>query len=155
VTANPFRHLRHALAAALLAALAAAPLAAQGVRLQGLNGGELGEADLAHGSTVAVIWASWSPRSRDIVERVNPLAARWASQARVVTVNFQADRPAVERFLAGKGLAAPVFLDADGAFSKKYAVATLPGLLVVKDGQVTYRGKLPDDPDRVIGEALK
>ena len=86
---------------------------------------------------------------------MNPLAARWASQARVVTVNFQEDRPAVERFLAGKGLAAPVFLDADGAFSKKYAVATLPGLLVVKDGQVTYRGKLPDDPDRVIGEALK
>jgi len=147
--------LRPALFAALFAALAVAPLAAQGVRLRGLDGSELADGDLARGATVAVIWASWSPRSRDIVERVNPIAARWGAQARVVTVDFQEDRPAVERFLAGKGLAAPVYLDADGAFSKKYAVATLPGLLVVKDGQVTYRGKLPDDPDRVIGEALK
>lgn len=146
---------RLALSAALLIALAVAPLAAQEVRLSGLAGGELGDADLSRGATVAVIWASWSPRSRDIVERVNPIAARWGSQARVVTVNFQEDRPAVERFLAGKGLAAPVFLDTDGAFSKKYAVATLPGLLVVKDGRVTYHGKLPDDPDRVIGESLK
>jgi thiol-disulfide isomerase/thioredoxin len=156
VTANPFRHaLPMALAAALLLALGVPPLAAQGVRLHGLGGGELADADLGHGATVAVIWASWSPRSRDIVERVNPLAARWGGRARVVTINFQEDRPAVEQFLAGKGLSVPVFLDADGAFSKKYAVATLPGLLVVKDGQVAYHGKLPDDPDRVIGEALK
>ncbi len=144
-------------AALLLAAVAAwaSPLAAQGVRLRGLDGASLGEADLAHGATIAVIWASWSPRSRDIVERVNPLAERWHGQARIVTVDFQEDRAAVEQFLAGKGLAVPVFLDTDGAFSKRYAVATLPGLLVVKDGQVTYHGKLPDDPDRAIGEALK
>jgi hypothetical protein len=154
VTANP---LRQALAAALLLALAAtaAPLAAQGVRLRDLDGSELGDADLAHGATIAVIWASWSPRSRDIVERVNPLAVRWHGQARVVTVDFQEDRAAVEKFLAGKGLTVPVFLDTDGAFSKKYAVATLPGLLVVKDGQVTYHGRLPDDPERAIAEALK
>jgi len=69
-------------------------------------------------------------------------------------VNFQEDRTAVESFLAGKDLGAAVFLDPDGAFSKKYAMATLPGLLIIKDGQVVYRGKLPDDPDRVIGEFL-
>jgi hypothetical protein len=73
----------------------------------------------------------------------------------VITVDFQEDRAAVERFLAGKSLAAPVFLDSDGAFSKKYAVATLPGLLVVKEGQAVYRGKLPDDPDRTIADALR
>jgi hypothetical protein len=52
-------------------------------------------------------------------------------------------------------LGSPVCLDPDGVFSRKYNVATLPGLLVVKDGQVAYRGKLPDDADRVIAELLR
>ncbi len=154
MTASPLRRaLPIALAVSLLL-LGTLPLAAQGVRLRGIRGEQLAESELDHGSTIAVIWASWSPRSRDIVERVNPLAARWSGKARVITVNFQEDGKAVERFLAGKGLSVPVFLDTDGAFSKKYAVATLPGLLIVKDGQVAYRGKLPDDPDRVIEGAL-
>ncbi|MGH9360780.1 MAG: TlpA family protein disulfide reductase, partial [Thermoanaerobaculia bacterium] len=73
----------------------------------------------------------------------------------VVTVNFQEDRGAIEAFLAGKQLAVPVFLDPDGAFSKQYTVATLPGLLILKNGQVAFRGKLPDDPDSVIASALR
>ncbi|MFP5287091.1 MAG: TlpA family protein disulfide reductase, partial [Thermoanaerobaculia bacterium] len=119
-------------------------------------GGEsLSDADLARGATIVVVWASWSPRSRDIAGRVAPLVSRWSGRARVVTVNFQEDRQAVSGFLAGKALGAPVCLDPDGAFSKKYNVATLPGLLVVKDGQVAYRGKLPDDPDRVLADLLR
>ena len=144
-------------AALLVLAALAAPLAAQpgqDVRLQGLGGEQLGDAELARGTTIVIVWASWSPKSRDIVARVNPIAQRWGGRARVVTVNFQEERPAVERFLAGKGLGAAVFLDPDGTFSKKYAMATLPGLLIIKDGQVAYRGKLPDDPDQVIGEFL-
>jgi len=139
---------------ALLVALAgSAP--AQEVNLVCLDGARLSEGELARGTTIVVVWASWSPRSRDIVERANPLAGRWGGRARVLTVNFQEDRPAVEGFLAGKGLAAPVCLDSDGAFSRKFNVATLPGLLVLKDGQVAYRGKLPDDADRVIADLLK
>lgn len=144
-------------AAALLAVAtlaAALPAAAQDVRLQGLGGERLVESDLARGTTIVVVWASWSPRSRDIVARVTPLVQRWNGRARVVTVNFQEDRSAVEGFLAGKSFGTTVFLDPDGSFSKKYAMATLPGLLIIKDGQVVYRGKLPDDPDRVIGEFL-
>jgi thiol-disulfide isomerase/thioredoxin len=128
---------------------------AQPVTLSCLGGESLSDADLAQGTTIVVVWASWSPRSRDIVERVNPLAGRWGGRARVVTVNFQEDRRAVQSFLAGKNLTAPVCLDPDGAFSKKHNVATLPGLLVVRDGQVAYRGKLPDDADRVIAELLR
>lgn len=134
--------------------LLATPVAAQDIRLQGLGGERLAESDLARGTTIVVVWASWSPRSRDIAARVSPLARRWGGQARVMTVNFQEDRAAVEGFLAGKDFGAAVYLDPDGAFSKKYAMATLPGLLIIKDGQVVYRGKLPDDPDRVIGEFL-
>jgi thiol-disulfide isomerase/thioredoxin len=140
--------------AALLVYTAAASVQAQEVRLQGLQGERLGDSDLAQGTTIVVFWTSWSPHSRDIVARVNPLAQRWGGRARVVTVNFQEDRQTVEGFLSGKGLGSPVFLDTDGAFSRKYAVATLPGLLIIRDGQVVYKGRLPDDPDRVIADFL-
>jgi thiol-disulfide isomerase/thioredoxin len=151
---NPLARLVAATAALAFLAALAAPVSAQDIRLQGLGGEQLADSDLSRGVTIVVLWASWSPRSRDIAARVNPLARRWGGQARVVTVNFQEDRAAVEKFLAGKDFGAAVFLDPNGAFSKKYAVATLPGLLIVKDGQVVYRGKLPEDPDRVIGEFL-
>jgi thiol-disulfide isomerase/thioredoxin len=137
------------------AASAPAPAdAAQAALLQGLGGEQLNEADLAQGATIFIVWTSWSPHSRDIVARVNPLVQRWSGKARVVTVNFQEDRQAVEGFLAGKSFGTTVFLDADGAFSKKYAVANIPGLLIIKDGRVVYKGKLPEDPDRVIVEVL-
>ena len=132
----------------------ALPAAAQDLRLPGLRGGELTEGDLSRGATVIVIWASWSPRGKDVVARVNAIDRRWRSQARVVTVNFQEDRRTVEEFLAGQNLSAPVYLDADGAFSKKHAVTTLPGLLVIKDGNVAYRGRLTDDPDSILQENL-
>lgn len=128
---------------------------AQEISLSCLGGARLNESDLARGTTIIVVWASWSPRSRDIVERVQPLAGRWGDRARVLTVNFQEDGAAAERFLAGRNLGVPVCLDPDGVFSRKYNVATLPGLLIVKDGQVAYRGKLPDDPDRVIAGLLR
>ena len=128
---------------------------AQEISLNCLGGARLREADLARGTTIIVVWASWSPRSRDIVERVQPLTSRWGDRARVLTVNFQEDGAAAERFLAGRSLGAPVCMDPDGAFSRKYNIATLPGLLVVKDGQVAYRGKLPDNPDPVIAGLLR
>jgi hypothetical protein len=155
------RSLRFRLATAVLVAtlalIAGLPGAAgaQGVSVSCLNGGRLSEADLARGATIVVVWASWSPRSRNIVERVRPLAARWSGRARVFTVVFQEDRQAVEAFLAGRDLGAPVCLDPDGSFSRKFNVATLPGLLIVKDGQVAYRGKLPEDADRVIADLLR
>lgn len=128
---------------------------AQEVRLRGLGGEQLRDADLAQGTTIIVVWASWSPRGRDVVDRVNALAGRWGGQARVITVNFQEDRPTVEGFLAGKGLRVPVFLDADGAFAKRYAMTNLPGLLVIQNGEAAYRNRLPDDPDAVLGELIR
>jgi thiol-disulfide isomerase/thioredoxin len=125
------------------------------VRLPGLRGGQLTSADLAEGATVVVVWASWSPRCRDIVERINAVAASWGGRARVVSVDFQEDAADVERFLAGKDLRAPVYLDRDGEFSKANAIATLPGLIVYRDGQARYHGKLPADPDAAIADALR
>ena len=137
----------------LAAAVQAQP--APDVQLQGLRGERLGDAELAQGTTILIFWTSWSPHSRDIVARVNPLAERWGPRARVLTVNFMEERQAVDGFLSGKGFNSPVFLDPDGAFSRKYAVATLPGLLIIRDGQVVYKGRLPNDPDRVIADFLR
>ena len=149
--ARPAARLAVSLAVvALVAGLAATPAAAQGLRLRGLAGEELRESDLAGQPTIVVVWASWSPRGRDVVQRVKVLVGRWGGWARVITVNFQEDRATVEKFLAGQNLGAPVFLDTDGAFSKKYGVTNLPGLVVFKDGDAAYRGKLPDDADAVI-----
>ncbi len=151
--------LRGRLGAAVLAlallSLAAPPARAEEINLSCHGGGHLTDADLAHGVTIVVVWASWSPRSRGIAERVGPLASRWGGRARVVTVNFQEDGAVVERFLAGKGLGAPVCLDPEGTFSRNYKIATLPGLVVLKDGQTAYAGKLPDDPDSVIAPAVR
>ncbi len=142
------------LALALLS-LAAPPARAEEISLSCLGGRHLTDADLAHGVTIVVVWASWSPRSRGIADRVGPLASRWGGRARVVTVNFQEDGAVVERFLAGKSLGAPVCLDPEGTFSRNYKIATLPGLVVLKDGQAAYAGKLPDDPDSVIAPAVR
>ncbi len=71
-----------------------------------------------------------------------------------MTVNFQEKRPDIERVLAGKKLASPIYLDSDGAFSKKNAVTTLPGLLIYKGGRLAHRGRLPDDADALIGRIL-
>jgi thiol-disulfide isomerase/thioredoxin len=153
-TSRASRRLAVALLAAAVALLAALPGRAEEVNLACLGGSHLSDADLAHGVTVVVVWASWSPRSRDIAERVSALSQRWGGRARVVAVSFQEERQGVERFVAGKSFGAPVCLDPDGAFSHKYNIASLPGLVVVRDGQVVHRGRLGDDADQVLGTLL-
>ena len=141
---------------ALLAVVSAGASMAQDrdVALPGLDGGQLSEADLSRQATIVVIWASWSPRSRDIVQRVNQIQADWGKSARVVTIDFQEDRSTIKDFLAGKNLTVPVYLDSKGVFSKKHAVTTLPGILIYSDGQLAHRGRLPRDANALIGRIL-
>jgi thiol-disulfide isomerase/thioredoxin len=123
-------------------------------KLEGLQGGSLGPDDFDRGVVIAVVWASWSPRCRDIVERVDAIAERWGSQARVIMVDFQEDRADVEAFLAGQRPRARVYLDTSGAFSKRHSVTNLPGMVIFKDGAVAFSGKLPRNPDAVVSQAL-
>jgi thiol-disulfide isomerase/thioredoxin len=148
---------RRLLLALVVAAVSAGAARADetGLPLQGLGGGELRRADLEQGSTIVVVWASWSPKCRDIAARVNALSQRWGSLARVLTVDFQEDRGTVEAFVAQSGLKGPVYLDRDGTFAKRNAVTTLPGLLVYSGGRVAYNGRLPDDADRLLAEILR
>ena len=129
--------------------------AQRGWELPGLEGGALSAGDVGSGTTVMVVWAGWSPRCRDIVERSNALVGRWGGRARVVMVDFQEEPAEVTAFLRGKGAQAPVYLDGDGSFAKAHRVTTLPGLVVYRDGEVAYQGKLPDDADAVIAEAVR
>jgi thiol-disulfide isomerase/thioredoxin len=133
---------------------AAGPGRAQELRLEGLGGERLAEADLRQGPLIVVLWASWSPRSRGVAQRVNALAHRFEGKARVVAVNFQEDRGAVDRFLAGGRFDVPVYLDPDGILAKRFSVAALPGLLVLKGGEAAYRGKLDDEAEQALGEML-
>lgn len=150
------RALLVAVVAALVATTATAPLLSQGGwELPGLDGGSLAASDVAQGATVMVVFAGWSPRCRDIVERTNAIIARWGGRARVVMVDFQEEPAEVTAFLRGKGARAKVYLDRDGSFAKAHRVTTLPGLVVYRDGAVVYQDRMPADPDAVIADAVR
>ena len=113
--------------------------------LPGLDGGSLTETDLAEGFTIIVVWASWSPRSRDIGERVAELESRWGERARVITVNFQETAEEAREFARKQRLRVPVYLDREAAFAKRHAVTSLPYLLVVGNGKTEFAGRLPSE----------
>lgn len=130
---------------------------AQGDRpfqLEGFAGGDLGPGDFDQGVVIVVVWTSWSPQCRNIDSRVETIADRWGSQARVIMVNFQEDRSEVEAFLGGENTKVPVYLDRSGAFSKKYSVTNLPGLVIFKDGNAAFSGKLSRDPNSIISQTI-
>jgi thiol-disulfide isomerase/thioredoxin len=131
-------------------------LRAQGrpFELEGLQDGSLTPADFAQGVVIVVVWASWSPQCRNIDSRVEAIAKRWGSQARVIMVNFQEDRSEVEAFLGSRDSRVPVYLDTTGGFSKKYSVTNLPGLLIFRDGKTAFSGKLSRDPNSIISQTL-
>jgi len=143
-----------AVVALLAGALGARLVAQEDWRLAGLDGGALTRADVAQGAHVLVLWAGWSPRCKDIVERSNAMVGSYGGRARVALVDFQEDAADVKNFLGGKGARAPIYLDSDGSFSKLHHVATLPGVVVYKDGAVAFAGRLGDD-DRAVANALR
>ncbi len=140
----------------MLVATGAAPVAAQqGGSLPGLDGGQLSSSELAQGTHIIVVWASWSPRCRDISPRVNELAQKLSGSGKVVTVNFQEETPAIEEFVRQHPLSVPIFLDRDGEFSKSHAVTTLPGLIVVRQGEVLFAGRLAAEAESQIRDLLR
>ena len=154
---RPDRNPRTAVAALLALALIAfgAPASAQDDSgLPGLDGSRLTTETLSRGQTIVVFWASWSPKSRDLGPRVREMAEKWGKRARVLTVNFQEDPEKARTFARQQGLAVPVYLDREAVFAKRYAVTSLPFLLVLDDGETAFAGRLPADPDTVIGRAL-
>ncbi len=155
---------RHGLAVTLTLTLAAWPALPAAARdaatgddrlaLPGLDDGQLTAADLARGSTLLVVWASWSPRCRDLGARIDRLAATWSDRARVASVVFQEDPETVREAVEHGRLQAPVYLDPTGDFSQQHAVTTLPMLLIFRNGELAFRGKLAANPDAVVERVL-
>jgi thiol-disulfide isomerase/thioredoxin len=144
-----------ALVAIALLLLTLGPLAAEtGNGLPGLEGGRLTEESLAEGDTIVVVWASWSPRGRNLGARVAAIADRWGERARVITVNFQEEPERARRFVRSQKVQVPVFLDREARFAKRHAVTSLPFLLVFESGETAFAGKLPADVDTVLGRVL-
>lgn len=140
----------------LLTAVLVAPstaLAAEDALTRG-DGRSLEAGELGQGAVVLVFMASWSPRCRDVIERVAQIQARWGDRTRLVIINFQEEPADMERFLAGKSTEAEIFYDRDGIFSKEYAITFLPGLLVLENGAVAFRGRLGRNPNGIIAEIL-
>lgn len=139
----------------LLGLSVAPPAGAEGGSLPNLAGSPLAEQDLAKGTTIVVVWASWSPRSRDLGTRIAAIAETWGDRARVISVNFQEEPAKARAFVDQQKLKVPVYMDRDAVFAKRYAVTSLPFLLVLEDGKTGFAGKLPVDADAVIRRALE
>lgn len=152
---NPGRWRRLVVLAVLLSGAAASAHADGPFSLSGLRGDTFSDRDAASGTTVVVVWASWSPRCRDIGERANALLERWSERAKVVTVNFQEEREVAQAFADQQGLRAPVFLDQDGEFAKAFGVTNLPGLLILRDGRAVFSGRLTPEADEIVAERLR
>ena len=92
--------LRRRIAALLTTALLPFLLAAvSDFSLPGVEGGALTPAALTRGDIIIVVWASWSPRCRDLGTRLQALQRSWGKDARIVSVNYQEDRKVVRAYL--------------------------------------------------------
>ena len=137
-----------------LSAVFASALFAAG-ELREMRGGNLQAAGISDQDVIVIVWASWSPRCRDIVDRVNAVQQRWAGKARVVAMSFNEDRADVETFLGGKDLRAAVVLDQGGEFAKSHGITSLPGVVLLRGGKVVHAGKLPDDVDALLASHFR
>lgn len=78
--------------------------------------------------TLIYFWATWCPVCRLTSSNVAAVAARY----RVITVALQSGgAPAINAYLARKGLSFPVLADPDGAIAARWGVRATPVLFVV------------------------
>ena len=137
---------------ALAGLLLLPPGANAAVEIAGLThrDGTAVEADEVSGNSLFVVFSTWSPKCRDILERVGEIHGEWGGRVQIFLVNFQEDGAAVDKFLSASPLPFEVLLDPDASFSKKHKITYLPSLLAVKDGSVAFRGKLPSKANPVL-----
>jgi len=135
------------LATGLLVAHPARPK--EPTQLETLAGAPVSE-DAVSGNLIAVFFASWSPRCRGVVDQANALQRQWGSRARVMLISFQEDAAPIESFLGGRLVGVETVRDPAGAFAKKHGITTLPSLLVLENGAVAFRGRLPAEPGSVL-----
>ncbi len=115
--------------------------------LKDTGGREWKSADLyGRGATVVVFWATWSPRSSEVIRDLEALREKIGPEKiQVVTVNCEhpsisaADRAAIAAAAKQVGVSGPALVD-DGLIAfNDYGAMALPSTLVVgAGGQVDY-----------------
>ena len=104
------------------------------------------EAVYAGKATAVIFWATWSPRSAEVIRDLEALRAKIGPEkVQVVTINCEhpaisaADRDAIGAAAKQIGLSGPVLVD-DGLIAfNDYGAMALPSTLVVgADGKVAY-----------------
>lgn len=98
------------------------------------------------GATVVVFWATWSPRSSEVIRDLETLRAKIGpSLIQVVTVNCEhpsisaADREAIAAVAKQVGFSTPALVDDGLNTFNEYGAMALPSTLIVgADGKVTY-----------------
>jgi thioredoxin-like negative regulator of GroEL len=115
--------------------------------LQDTTGKEWKSADVyGRGATVVVFWATWSPRSAEVIRDLEALRAKIGPEkVQIVTVNCEhpsissADREAIAAVAKQVGFSTPALVDDGLVAFNAYGTMALPSTLVVAaDGKVTY-----------------
>ena len=112
------------------------------------------ESDRFKGFNVGVLWASWSPKCRDVRARLAELESV-VDGVRILSVSYQEEESAAAAFAREGQIRGPVYLDRDGAFARRIGLATLPAFVVYRDGSVLLRGRFGSDSAAQIAAALR
>ncbi len=106
-----------------------------------LQGEPVAFSELAGSVVIVDFWASWYPASREVVQLLKDLAARYSDRGLVILSCTQEDPLIVEPLIRRLGVPYPVFVDLDGQTAALFAVETVPTVLVYgRDGRTVYRG---------------
>jgi thioredoxin-like negative regulator of GroEL len=115
--------------------------------LKDVGGGEWKSADLfGRLPTVVIFWATWSPRSAEVIHDLEALRAKIGTdKVQIVTVNCEhpeitaADRGTIAAVAKKDGFSGPALVDDGLVVFNDYGAMALPSTLVVgTDGKVTY-----------------
>lgn len=115
--------------------------------LKDIGGKEWKSADVyARGATVVVFWATWSPRSSEVIRDLEALRAKVGPEkVQIVTVNCEhpaisaADREAIAAVAKQSGFSGPALVDDGLVAFNEYGAMALPSTLVLgADGKVSY-----------------
>ena len=115
--------------------------------LKDTSGREWKSAEIySRGATVVVFWATWSPRSAEVIHDLEALRTKiGAEKLQVVTVNCEhpsisaADRDAIAAVAKQAGFSGPVLVDDGLVAFNEYGTMALPSTLVLgADGKVAY-----------------
>lgn len=159
---------RALLAAAMAACAASAPAAlapataAPDFTLRSADGGNLRLGELRGRVVLVNFWATWCGPCKIEMPHLNRIYEKYRSAGFVLLgVNIDEDPRQAAAMAQRMGLKFPVLLDTDKAVSRRYALDSMPGtVLIDRDGKVRhvhrgYRDGMEETYERQVRELVK